>query len=68
MILIDMAEVVTVRIVLEPGRRAMDACAAGAGVVFTGSGGDVWATDGSGDVSVERSFELTVESNKEEDL
>ncbi|MBR5887316.1 MAG: hypothetical protein IKZ07_03810 [Akkermansia sp.] len=56
-----MANVVTVRIKTEPAAKAIKAYATSAAVVLTGTGGDRWATGGSGGATVERGFTVTVE-------
>ena len=57
-----MAKVVTVSIGTAAAAKALAGYANGATVVLTGSGGDRWATAGSGGETVERSFTVTVES------
>ena len=61
-----MADVVTVSINTEPAAKAIKAYANSAALTMTGSGGDTWATAGSGNVSVPRSFTVTVENYPEE--
>ena len=57
-----MANVVTVSIKTEPAVKALSAYANSAALVLTGSGGDIWATKGSGNVSVYRTFTVTIEN------
>lgn len=57
-----MAKVVTVSISTVPGAQAMWACANGVSIVLLGAGGDRWATEGSGGVTVERQFSVVGES------
>ena len=61
-----MADVVTVSIETAPAAKAIKAYANTAALVLTGSGGDRWATAGTGGVTVERSFAVTVENYPEE--
>ena len=60
-----MANVVTVSINTEPAAKAIKAYANSAALTMTGSGGDKWATAGSSNESVERSFTVTVENRQE---
>lgn len=50
----------------EPAAKAIEAYANSATLVLTGSGGDIWATHGSGNLSVYRSFTVTIENYPEE--
>lgn len=61
-----MAKVVTVKIKTETAVDALKAYANSAALIMTGSGGDRWATGGSGDTTVTRSFTVTVENYPEE--
>ena len=61
-----MANVVTVSIKTEPAAKAIKAYANSAALTMTGSGGDRWATEGSGGATVTRSFTVTVENYPEE--
>ena len=45
-----------------PAAQAIRACANGVSIVLTGAGGDRWATEGSGGVTVERRFSVVGES------
>lgn len=61
-----MAKVVKVSIKTEPAATAIKAYANSAELTMTGSGSDRWATEGSGGVTVTRSFTVTVENYPEE--
>lgn len=62
-----MANIVTVRIKTAPAVAAIQAYANSAALVLTGTGGDRWATVGSGGATVERGFTVTVENYPEEE-
>lgn len=55
-----MANVVTVGIKADDAKKAIEKEAKSATLTLTASGSDKWTTSGSGNVSVQRSFSVTV--------